>query len=357
MAETGYAIGTLTELKAISAAIRSNGYTRLVVENVSWYVFLAASTTTADNINILQPDTGTGRWFRVKSFIVSSDVADLQEYIQDEIAALFTSSDLNTTYNDTLNTLVVDLKPENIVDGDISTSAEISQNKIAGLVSALNDKAAASHNHNAANIVDFVPVLLEAIAANYNTTTNNLSFSYNTTTGELDVSSTVKVTKDGSNLVNGHTLNFTGTPVTVTNSSGVVTIDIAEADPQATAIIDTTYSVSSNALAPGASQQITLTLPAMCMVRSVVSNFPARVRVYLTAAYATADASRLITADPIGDHGCLLEVSSNTNNWSVQCAPPVYIYRLPTETTVVVLIDNTSATTNTYTVNFNTYKW
>jgi hypothetical protein len=134
-------------------------------------------------------------------------------------------------------------------------------------------------------------------------------------------------------------------------------IDIAEADPQATVITDTAYTVTSNALAPGASQQIALTLPAMCMVRSVVSNFPARVRVYLTTAYATADASRLITADPIGDHGCLLEVSSNTNNWSVQCAPPVYIYRLPTETTVVVLIDNTSATTNTYTVNFNTYKW
>ena len=71
----GYAIANIAAIKALTESQRTNGYTRLVLSATGakpfWYVFINASTDTADNDLILMPDDnpGSGRWFKIASNI------------------------------------------------------------------------------------------------------------------------------------------------------------------------------------------------------------------------------------------------------------------------------------------------
>lgn len=66
----GYTIANIAAVKALTDSQRTNGYARLVLSATgakqSWYVFISASTATADNDLILMPDDNpsTGRWFK-----------------------------------------------------------------------------------------------------------------------------------------------------------------------------------------------------------------------------------------------------------------------------------------------------
>lgn len=64
MASTGYVVADIAALKAISSGVRSDGYSLIVHSVNSWFVFNASSTLTGDDISVVTPTSGTGRWIK-----------------------------------------------------------------------------------------------------------------------------------------------------------------------------------------------------------------------------------------------------------------------------------------------------
>jgi hypothetical protein len=64
-----YSIADKTAIKALTADNRSDGYSRLCRANSTWYIFRSASTTTADDDNVLLPNDNpsTGRWHKTNA--------------------------------------------------------------------------------------------------------------------------------------------------------------------------------------------------------------------------------------------------------------------------------------------------
>lgn len=65
-----------------------------------------------------------------------------------------------------------------------------------------------------------------------------------------------------------------------------------------------------------------------CMVLRLATDYPAWVRIYSSEAAQIADASRLQTVDPAGEHGVLLEVITSESNLSIDLSPGVLCYSL-----------------------------
>jgi hypothetical protein len=82
-------------------------------------------------------------------------------------------------------------------------------------------------------------------------------------------------------------------------------------------------------------------------------NRPARVRVYATAAYRTADATRTSDTDATGDHGLLAEVIFATGLLSVVFAPVAEMINMDgtPNTTIYFAVQNLDIATGTITVN------
>jgi hypothetical protein len=81
-------------------------------------------------------------------------------------------------------------------------------------------------------------------------------------------------------------------------------------------------------LAAGAEANVTMALGKAYTLFKIVTNRPARVRLYANAAYRTADAGRAIGTDPTGDHGLLMEIVTTAGQLSYALAPPVVGYNL-----------------------------
>ena len=68
--QTGYQIANITALQALTSGQRVDGYARFVETDAygkpSWYMFVAASTATADGDLVVMPsdDPSTGRWLK-----------------------------------------------------------------------------------------------------------------------------------------------------------------------------------------------------------------------------------------------------------------------------------------------------
>ncbi len=66
----GYEIGNITALKALVVTDFVSGYSRLVSKpntdfpEPNWYTYDSAATDAADDYEIVQPNAGSGRWFR-----------------------------------------------------------------------------------------------------------------------------------------------------------------------------------------------------------------------------------------------------------------------------------------------------
>lgn len=232
-ASTGYAVADITELKAIDNTIRTTGYVRSVTSEKSFFVFIESSSDTADDVNIIQPTTGSGRWYKFKSFVVASDVYNLNEFIDDRTAALLTSAGtLSFSYNDSLNTLTLDVSSGSLTDTHINASAAIAQSKISGLVSALAGKASTSHTHTSSNITDFDNAAIAALSIGLVAGTG-INVSYNGTSHEITLSyagsgsSSVDVFDEGSSVGAATELDFVGGGVDVTYAGSRATINIA----------------------------------------------------------------------------------------------------------------------------------
>jgi pectin methylesterase-like acyl-CoA thioesterase len=60
-------VDTIAELKAIPSQLRQDGFPLLVRSEADWFCYLSSSSQVADDINVISPNQGTGRWLRVGS--------------------------------------------------------------------------------------------------------------------------------------------------------------------------------------------------------------------------------------------------------------------------------------------------
>jgi len=57
-------VDTIAELKAIPSQLRQDGFPLLVRSEADWFCYLSGDSQVADDINVISPNQGTGRWLR-----------------------------------------------------------------------------------------------------------------------------------------------------------------------------------------------------------------------------------------------------------------------------------------------------
>lgn len=85
--------------------------------------------------------------------------------------------------------------------------------------------------------------------------------------------------------------------------------------------IRVTLTHTTVALAPTAQETSALSVPRTYGLLKIQTNYPARVRVYLTAAQRDADLARPVTVDPTGDHGVVLEAVTTPTLLTLNLVP------------------------------------
>lgn len=189
-AKIGYSVATITDLKNISSDTRTTGYIRSVTSERAWFIFIESATDTADNINVIAPTTGTGRWFKLFALVLPENIPGLVEYIQDAVANSYLLSNiLDVTYSDGSNTLTLNIKPSIITNTHISDTAAIAQSKISNLTTDLSGKANSVHTHIADDIVDLYEAIEDRLGT-FLVSGDNVSIVYNDSLNQLVISST-----------------------------------------------------------------------------------------------------------------------------------------------------------------------
>jgi hypothetical protein len=79
--------------------------------------------------------------------------------------------------------------------------------------------------------------------------------------------------------------------------------------------------------------------PGACVVH-VASNVPGRLRLYASAAQQTADQARAIGVDPVGDHGCLLDVVTDQSLLSLTLSPAADVHSSDGSSDIYYTIQN-----------------
>jgi Collagen triple helix repeat (20 copies) len=156
-------------------------------------------------------------------------------------------------------------------------------------------------------------------------------------------------------------LGHTGTPyrtytVTLTNGTGTFAVPVnpapnadatnwellaAKGDP-GPLVARSTTAFTAAALAAGAEATPDAAVFRTARVYRVVTNRPARVRAYPTAAQRTGDAARPVTQDPTGNHGLLLEVVTTAAMLTLDMTPLPVLYNAdaPLSTTIYFAVAN-----------------
>jgi len=95
-------------------------------------------------------------------------------------------------------------------------------------------------------------------------------------------------------------------------------------------IARSSVAFSTSSLASNAAESVTVTLFKSAFVYKIVTNRPAWVRAYATAAYRTADVGRVITddIDRTNDHGLLFEFITATGELTWALSPGVELFNL-----------------------------
>lgn len=399
-AQTGYYLDTINQLRNIDATIRTNGYSRLVGDTGSWYFFIAGDTAIADNLNIIEPLAGSGRWYRTKSLVNAPDVLNLTEYIDDRVASLLSNSNtIQDSYNDTSNTLTLEVQANSINDVQVST---ISTSKITGLDNTLANKAALVHTHSPIQITDLQEFIQDVVGGLIQAG-SNISIVYSDASNTFTISGTpsplevreegtsigavssfnftgdavtasnvagvanitvntpvleIAVEKEGTLAGNVNRLNFTGSGVnTITVSGSEATIDLSGGNSGASALVEQNYTITTGSIPYQGIGSAALTGELALLLRKVSSNYPCRIRIYSNSSYATNDSARPISQELQGEHGCLLEVVTTPSNLEIDLAPPVFIYKPSAASNIIITIDNLDSTARVFNLVFTSLKW
>lgn len=398
-AQVGYHIATINELRGIDSSVRTQGYSRLVGETKSWYMFVSAATDAADNINIVEPLAGTGRWFRAGAFIAPSEIVGLPEVIDDRVGSLLQDSPtVDVEYNDTSNSLTLNVKPDSIGDTEVSS---ISISSVTSLPTVLSSKSDIGHSHSPASIANLEEYIQDVVASLLQQGTN-ISLSYNDTANTLSISGTptpIQIIDETASIGAATSLKFTGNLISSTVSAGVATIDVAtpsnefnvykdgvlvdnvnelnftgsgvgditvdgnranitleSATVGESAITQQNYTITQS-VNFNSSATTSFTCPDALVIQSVTTSHPARIRLYTGSAYAANDLLRSVNTELQGEHGCLLEVVTTPTNLTIDLAPPVVIYKTSTASPIHVTIDNIDTATRSYTVVLKSLIW
>lgn len=226
----GYSTPALSTLRAIDISDKPTGYSKLVTSMSSWYIYNSSLGGTDDNNTLIAPNVGSGRWVRNRAAVGVSEIADLEEYVEDTVSGLLVAgSNVTLSYNDSANTLTINSTASGyvtevaqddvgsmltdtatidltyndaaaqitaaIVSGSIdnshiNASAAISQSKIENLISALAGKAAIAHTHDASAIVTGLPEAVQDVVGNFLIAGANIELDYNDGTNTLTISAT-----------------------------------------------------------------------------------------------------------------------------------------------------------------------
>lgn len=84
-----------------------------------------------------------------------------------------------------------------------------------------------------------------------------------------------------------------------------------------------TATITTASLAVDASESGTVTLTNGYRLLKIITNRPARVRLYTLAAKRDADAARAIGTDPTGDHGLVMETVTTASLLSIEATPAI----------------------------------
>ena len=234
-AEIGYAVPTIAALAQIPDTVRVTGYVRLVSSVPAWYTFVAGSTLTPDNVNIIAPESGTGRWVRTKSFVLSSDIPELTEFIEDTIAQALNSDDFQIVYDDVNDSISIELASGYITNAHISSSAAISMSKVSGLVTALDAKASSLHGHDSSSIDGLDEAVQDVVGAMV--TSTDLDITYDGTSHTLVINvadggltpAKINGLEEFIEEAVGASLQSTTLDITYVETTGMVSIEL-EAD-------------------------------------------------------------------------------------------------------------------------------
>ena len=113
-----------------------------------------------------------------------------------------------------------------------------------------------------------------------------------------------------------------------------------------------TYTTAS--LAAGATESSgTVTLPPSAAILRLATDHPARVRLYLSDAYRTADLARNVAVDPSGDHGCVLEVVTTAGVLALRLSPVAMWGGVGSGTTGYLTITNDDSVSRAITVDLD----
>ena len=271
--KVGYSISDISAIKSLPTALLTNGYARLCRSVNAWFSYNSTSTSTADDISILLPASGTGRWFKLKADVAASDILNFNETVDDRVTALVqNSSTVSASYNDGANTLTFSVVGGSIGDAQVSS---LSQSKITNLTTDLAAKLSANQNitvsgdatgsgatsitltlansgvtagsYLAATLnidskgrvtsaTDGTEAVQDIIASTLVAGTN-VSLNYDDTANTLTINSTagssgtnVEIRDEGASLTSAATsLDFVGDGVIATNTGGDVTVTINRA--------------------------------------------------------------------------------------------------------------------------------
>ena len=140
-------------------------------------------------------------------------------------------------------------------------------------------------------------------------------------TNIIGVGSGVVVQEEGSPVGTASTINFVGSGVTATLSSGTATISIASGGGGGSIASRTTATSTILNAGVGSTSNITITgYKTYALLKAEVSN-PAWVTLYCDTSSRTADSSRLITEDPAAGSGVIAEVITTSTPETVLFTP------------------------------------